>query len=271
MQKDLFETPGLEQPTCRGNQEQRIVKWCAEDCQLLHGDCLQLMFDLSDNSVDMVCCDMPYGTTACKWDTVLPLDMLWHHYKRVVKDDGAIVLFAAQPFTSALIMAEPKMFKYDWIWQKPKGTGHLNAKRQPMRDKEDICVFYVKQPTYNPQMTSGKPFGKKTGKKQQSGVTGTHGEFRNINHGTRYPKQVLQFPVVERGVLHPTQKPIELVEYLISTYTNEKHTVLDNCMGSGTTGVACRNLNRKFIGIEKDKEYFDIATKRILSTSQDAM
>ena len=233
---------------------------------LLHGDCMKRMFDLPDKSVDMVCCDMPYGTTACKWDTVLPLDMMWHHYKRIVKDNGAIVLFAAQPFTGALVMSNPGLFKYDWCWQKPKGTGHLNAKKQPLRDKEDICVFYRNQSVYNPQHGKGMSFGKKTGAKQQSGVTGIHGDFRNTNSGTRYPKQVLPFGVVERGNLHPTQKPVALIEYLIKTYTNEGETVLDNCMGSGTTGVACKNLNRKFIGIELDDKYFEIASKRILGT-----
>ena len=248
-----------QKPAELGGQLDRLVS----KPLLLHGDCLQLMFDIPTNSVDMVCCDMPYGTTACKWDTVLPLDVLWHHYGRVVKENGAIVLFAAQPFTSALVMSQPHLFKYDWTWRKPKGTGHLNAKKQPMRDKEDICVFYKIQPTYCPQLSIGEPFGKKTGSKQQSGVTGKHGEYRATNSGTRYPKQVLEFGVVERDTLHPTQKPVALIEYLIKTYTNEGDTVLDNCMGSGTTGVACKNLGRNFIGIEKDDKYFELASKRI--------
>ena len=170
---------------------------------------------------------------------------------------------ASQPFTSILVCSNLKMFKYDWCWQKPKGTGHLNAKKQPMRDKEDVLVFYAKQCTYNPQMTDGEPFGKKTGAAQQSGVTGMHGEFRNINTGTRYPKQVQQWPVVERGTMHPTQKPVALMEYLIKTYTNEGETVLDFTMGSGTTGVACKSLNRNFIGIELDETYFKVAQDRI--------
>jgi len=233
--------------------------------QLLHGDCLELMFDLPDNSVDMVCCDMPYGTTQCKWDTVLPLDMLWYHYKRIVKDNGAIVLFGAQPFTSTLVLSNPKMFKYDWVWKKPKGTGHLNAKRQPMRDKEDICVFYKTQPTYFPQMERGAPYKAKPGKSKRNGDD-CYGDFldtREDNKGVRYPRQILSFSIQERNKLHPTQKPVALIEYLIKTYTNEGDTVLDNCMGSGTTLVAAKNLNRKGIGIELDLEYFQIARNRI--------
>jgi site-specific DNA-methyltransferase (adenine-specific) len=160
------------------------------------------------------------------------------------------------------------MFKYDWTWKKPKGTGHLNAKKQPMRDKEDILVFYSKQPTYNPQFTAGTPYKDKAGKdhSSSSSMTGSYGSytnFRNDNDGKRYPKQVLEFGVVERGTLHPTQKPVPLMEYLIKTYTNKGDTVLDNCMGSGTTGVACINTNRKFIGIEQDAGYFKIAEERI--------
>ena len=231
--------------------------------KLIHGDCLEEMKHIESGSVDMILTDPPYGTTACKWDAVIPLDLMWEQLKRIIKPNGAIVLTASQPFTSALVMSNPKMFKYDWVWQKPKGTGHLNAKRQPMRDKEDILVFYGQQCLYNPQMTEGQPFGKKTGAKQQSGVTGNHGEERSMNYGTRHPKQVQRFPVVERGTLHPTQKPVALMEYLIKTYTNAGEAVLDFTMGSGTTGVACKRLNRDFIGIEKDADYFDIACKRI--------
>jgi DNA modification methylase len=258
MQQELFKTENNQTPPRPGVPLDAIVSKPV----LLNGDCLKLMFDLPDNSVDMVCCDMPYGTTACKWDTVLPLDMLWHHYDRIVKNNGAIVLFCAQPFTSALVMSRPNLFKYDWTWRKPKGTGHLNAKKQPMRDKEDVCVFYKKQPTYFPQFSEGNPYPEKSGKKQYDGY-GTDKRRGNPNTGTRYPKQVLEFGVVERDTLHPTQKPVELIEYLIKTYTVEGDTVLDNCMGSGTTGVACKNLNREFIGIELDENYYQIATKRI--------
>jgi len=230
---------------------------------LYQGDCLERMKGIPDGSVDMVLTDPPYETTACKWDSIIPLEPMWEQLKRIIKPNGAIVMTASQPFTSILVCSNLKMFKYDWCWQKPKGTGHLNAKKQPMRDKEDVLVFYAKQCTYNPQMTDGEPFGKKTGAAQQSGVTGMHGEFRNINTGTRYPKQVQQWPVVERGTMHPTQKPVALMEYLIKTYTNEGETVLDFTMGSGTTGVACKSLNRNFIGIELDETYFKVAQDRI--------
>lgn len=240
--------------------------------ELIQGDCLEKMKDIPDKSIDMILCDLPYGTTACKWDTVIPFEPLWEQYKRLIKDNGAIVLTASQPFTSALVMSNTRLFKYDWCWRKPRGTGHLNAKKQPLRDKEDILVFYKNQPVYNPQYEKGEPYtalkGGKASKVSDKGKT-TYGkfmngcEFRNDNDGFRYPKQVLEFGVVERETVHPTQKPVPLFEYLIRTYTNEGDTVLDNCMGSGTTGVACKNLNRNFIGIELDPEYFKIAEKRI--------
>lgn len=247
-----------------------------ENIRLMQGDCLERMKEIPDESVDMILCDLPYGKTACKWDSVIPFEPLWGQYRRITKKNAAIVLTAAQPFTSALVMSKPDWFKYDWCWKKPRGTGHLNANRQPMRDKEDVLVFYKGQPTYNPQFTSGEPYTKMKGGKQtkvsEHGAT-TYGkfyngaEFRNDNDGRRYPRQVLEFGVVERGTLHPTQKPVALMEYLIRTYTNEGETVLDNCMGSGSTGVACRNLNRKFIGIELDQDYFDVSKNRILGNN----
>jgi site-specific DNA-methyltransferase (adenine-specific) len=233
------------------------------------GDCLELIpKHIEDKSIDMIFCDLPYGTTQNKWDSVIDLDKLWTGYKRVIKDNGAIVLFAAQPFTSALIMSNPKMFKYDWIWQKPKGTGHLNAKKQPMRDKEDVLVFYKKQCTYNPQMTEGAPYKDKAGKDhtKSTSMTGSYGSYTNyreVNKGVRYPKQVQQFGVVERGTLHPTEKPLEIVEYMIKTYTNEGDLILDNTCGSGTTGRGAKNLNRDYIMMEMDKEYYEIANKRL--------
>ena len=236
------------------------------DIKLIQGDCLEKMKDIPDGSVDMVLCDLPYGTTQNKWDSVLPLDELWREYWRVVKPNGAVVLTAAQPFTSTLVCSQLSHFKYDWVWRKPKGTGHLNAKKMPMRDKEDIVVFYRSQCTYNPQFGSGEPYGNKAGKVVENGLTDNYGKFgthREGSDGKRYPKQVLDFPVVERGTVHPTQKPVALMEYLIRTYTNEGETVLDNCMGSGTTGVACANTNRNFIGIELDEGYFKIAQDRI--------
>ena len=236
--------------------------------KIYNEDCLEGMKGIADGSVDMVLCDLPFGTTQCKWDTIIPFEPLWEQYKRVIKPNGAIVLTASQPFTSALVMSNPKMFKYDWCWKKPKGTGHLNAKRQPMRDKEDICVFYASQCTYNPQMTSGKPYKNKAGKNphthnSMSDCYGAYKDFRYDNNGKRYPKQVIEFGIVERCTLHPTQKPVALYEYLIRTYTNPGELVLDNCMGSGTTAIACMNTGRNFIGFEMDKGYYDIACKRI--------
>ena len=240
--------------------------------ELYHGDCLELMKSIPDGSVDMVLCDPPYGTTACKWDSVIPFDKMWELLNRIIKDNGAIVLFGSEPFSSALRMSNLKMYKYDWIWRKPRGTGHLNAKKQPLRDVENISVFYKKQCVYNPQFSEGEPYsalkGGKTSRVSESGIT-TYGKFmngakyRNDNDGFRYPKQVIEFGVVERGTVHPTQKPVELLEYLIKTYTNENETVLDFTMGSGSTGVACKNLNRNFIGIELNKEYFEIAVERL--------
>ena len=237
-------------------------------------DCLEGMKRIPDGSVDMILCDLPYGTTRNKWDTIIPLDELWEHYERVIKDNGAIVLTAMQPFTSNLVMSNPRLFKYDWVWKKPKGTGHLNAKRQPMRDKEDILVFYKKQCTYNPQMTAGTPYRDKAGKDYSSKTSmtdnyGAYTNYREVNTGFRYPKQIQEFPVVERGTVHPTQKPTEMFEYLIRTYTNEGETVLDNCMGSGTTAVACMNTDRNYIGFELDEDYFELASKRISKHAED--
>jgi site-specific DNA-methyltransferase (adenine-specific) len=235
---------------------------------LINGDCLKEMKKIPDNSVDMVLTDPPYGTTACKWDSIIPLEPMWEQLKRVIKPNGAIVMTASQPFTSVLVSSNLKQFKYDWTWKKPKGTGHLNAKKQPMRDKEDIVVFYAKQCTYNPQKTKGEPYKDKAGKDHDSNtsMTDSYGAYTNKredNNGFRYPKQVQCFPVVERNTVHPTQKPVALMEYLIRTYTNEGETVLDFTMGSGTTGVACKNLGRDFIGIELDKDYYNIARNRI--------
>lgn len=240
--------------------------------QLYQGDCLEQMKNIPDKSIDMILCDLPYGTTACKWDVIIPFDELWNEYNRIIKDNGAICLFGSEPFSSKLRMSNLSCYKYDWIWRKPRGTGHLNAKKQPLRDVENISVFYKKQCMYNPQFSKGEPYsalkGGKTSRISESGAT-TYGkfmngaEYRNDNDGFRYPKQVIEFGVVERNTVHPTQKPVELLEYLIRTYTNEGDLVLDNCMGSGSTGVAAKNLNRDFIGIELDVNYFDIAKKRI--------
>ena len=228
---------------------------------IIHGDCLEVMPQLPNGSVDMILCDLPYGTTACKWDTIIPFEPLWREYKRIIKSNGAIVLTASQPFTSALVMSNPKWFKYEWVWEKDNATGFLNSKKQPLRIAENILIFYDKQCIYNPQFIAGKPYKAKTGDTRPS-VYGKHKSLHIDSNGERYPKNILKFT---RGNLkvHPTQKPVALFEYLIKTYTNENDLVLDNCAGSGTTGVACKNLNRNFILIEKDLGYFNIAQTRI--------
>ncbi len=261
MQQSLFKSTEVEKPAAPGGQVQRLVSKPV----LLHGDCLKLMFDLPDNSVDMVCCDMPYGTTRNKWDTVFPLEMMWHHYKRVVKKDGAIVLFCAQPFTTVLVQSNIETFKYSWVWDKRNPTGFLNAKKQPLRRTEDICVFYRAPPTYSPIMeVRGKPRVK--GGYNKPGGSDNYGNFDDVKKVSNeyYPTNIISISnAAKAGKAHPTQKPVELIEYLIKTYTIEGDTVLDNCMGSGTTGAACKNLNRKFIGIELDDRYFQIAKERI--------
>lgn len=232
--------------------------------ELMQGDCLEEMKKISDGSVDMILCDLPYGTTACAWDSVIPFDAMWAHYRRIAKHSAAIVLTCAQPFTSALIASNFKEFKYCWVWDKVnRYTGLLNANRMPLRRHEDVCVFYKKQPTYNKQYREGKPYVAK-----RSGEYAGYGAYKAVdgsNDGRHNPCTIL--PIVadnkkENG-LHPTQKPVALMEYLIRTYTNPSDTVLDNCMGSGTTGVACVNTVRNFIGIEQDENYFSIAKERI--------
>ena len=232
---------------------------------LRQGDCLELMKDIPDKSIDMILCDLPYGTTQNKWDSVIPLEPLWEQYKRIIKDNGVIVLTSQGIFTAKLILSNEKWFKYKWVWEKSKATNFLNAKKQPLRKHEDICVFYNKQPKYNPQMTEGEPYDKGIRKNQ---LTGSYGEFNPVHvksEGKRYPTDVVYFKTAESEgkVYHSTQKPVALLEYLIKTYTNEGETVLDNCMGSGSTGVACLNTNRNFIGIELDENYFNIAKERI--------
>lgn len=237
------------------------------------GDCLELLSAVPDGSVDMVLCDLPYGTTQNKWDSVLPFDRLWEHYWRVCKPNAAVVLTAAQPFTSALVMSQVQHFKYDWCWRKPKGTGHLNAKKMPMRDKEDVLVFAKSQPIYNPQWGKGEPYGNKAGKVIENGLSDNYGHFGNHREGSdgkRYPKQVIDFPVVERGSVHPTQKPLELWEYLIKTYTDEGMLVLDNCAGSGTTAVAAERTGRRWLCIEQLAEYYYPAVGRVWSEISNA-
>lgn len=233
---------------------------------LTQGNCLDVMPTIAASTVDLVLCDLPYGTTQCAWDSVIPLDALWHEYRRIAKPNAAIVLHAAQPFTSILITSNIDQFKYEWIWQKSRPTGHMNAKRQPLREHEAIAVFYSKQPTYNPQFTVGKPnhVNSKPKIKSHSDNYGAQYEVVEAVTDRKYPKTVLPFTVLSpTDVVHPTQKPVALAEYFIRTYTNPGDVVLDNCMGSGTTGVACVASNRKFIGIERDEKYFAIAQSRI--------
>ncbi len=222
---------------------------------------------LPDSSIDMILCDLPYGMTACKWDTIIPLEPLWAEYKRVIKEDGAIVLTASQPFTTTLIASNMKMFKYELIWQKTRPSNVLNAKKMFMKWHENIVVFYDKLPTFNPIMREGEPYYKKNYKQDRSrGVLGKTGEkdgYEHFNKGTRYPKTIIEIKNPNNNSVHPTQKPVALMEYLIRTYTNEGEIVLDNCIGSGTTAIACMNTGRKYIGFEKDPEYFQIAKKRI--------
>jgi len=223
--------------------------------ELYKGDCLEVMKFIPDGSVDAIITDPPYGTTACKWDSVIDFNLMWEQLNRIIKPNGAIVLFGSEPFSSALRMSNIKNYKYDWVWMK-RPVNFLNAKKQPLRKTERISVFNVKK--YNPQGLI-----KKTRINKRSNSTETNGKHgkENVSHYTNYPTDVLEF-IGQRG-LHPTQKPVSLMEYLIKTYTNENETVLDFTMGSGSTGVAANNLKRNFIGIEQDEKYFDIAVKRI--------
>ena len=224
------------------------------NCQLMFGDCLERMKEIPDGSIDMILCDLPYGTTACKWDIIIPFDKLWEQYKRIIKDNGAIVLFGSEPFSSKLRMSNLKMYKYDWIYVKSQAQNFLNAKKQPLRNNETISVFYKKQCTYNPQMRKGKPYKCTSGRSSKSISNDeniTNGGHLTQNYGTRYPLSVMNKFNIETG-LHPTQKPVALLEYLINTYSNGGELILDNCMGSGSTGVAAVNTDRKFIGIERD-------------------
>lgn len=236
----------------------------------MQGDCLERMKGIDSDSVDMILTDPPYGTTACKWDSVIPLEPMWEQLKRIVKSNGAIVMTATQPFTSALVSSNIKMFKYEWVWDKVTARGHLVAKKRPMAQHENILVFYAKPPVYNPQMID-RPKDKieyrKITEYKRTEICGgaktnapTH-----VTYDKWYPKTIIVESNAGSSVksVHPTQKPVALMEYLIKTYTNKNETVLDFTMGSGTTGVACKNLNRNFIGIELDEGYFKIAQNRI--------
>lgn len=230
------------------------------------GDCLEIMKSIPDGSIDMILCDLPYGTTACKWDTVIPFEPLWEQYKRIIKDNGAIVLFGSEPFSTELRHSNLKMYKYDWIWDKQIPSGMNYARFQPMRQTENISVFCKSKTVYNPQMVKrDKPI--KSGGNKYSPASPIQnrknsGDFKKI-YEYKNPINLLCFPKLRRKNYHETQKPVSLLEYLVKTYTNEGETVLDNCMGSGSTGVACMNTGRNFIGIEIDNGYFEIAQKRI--------
>lgn len=236
--------------------------------KLLHGDCLELMKDISDKSIDMILCDLPYGTTNNFWDKALDLDKLWGEYKRIIKSGGAIVLFSQLPFTADLINANRKQFRYEWIWEKDNASGFLNANKMPLKKHENILIFYDRLPTYNPQFTSGKTYFRRRGTQ-----TTNYGKYKPLDKtydGKRYPVDVIKsnVPKVLFGKRNeknaaPTQKPVALLEYLINTYTNEGETVLDNCMGSGSTGIACMNTGRDFVGMELDEDFYNMAVDRI--------
>lgn len=243
--------------------------------KLFEGDCLEYMKEIPNESIDMILCDLPYGMTQNEWDCYIPLDLLWKEYNRIIKPNGAIVLTANGLFTAKLILSQPKIYKYKWIWQKSKSTNFLNAKKQPLRKHEDVCVFYKKQPTYNPQMTAGEPYDKGVRKDQLCGNYGDFGPKHVFSEGERYPTDVIYMKTAESegDVIHPTQKPVELGRYLIRTYTNPGDIVLDNTFGSGSFLVAALMEGRNFIGIEKNEnvalfkketiDYIDVAKRRL--------
>lgn len=242
--------------------------------EIYNAECLEKMKDIPDGSIDMILCDLPYGVTSCKWDVVIPFEPLWEQYNRIIKDNGAIVLFGSEPFASKLRLSNLKMYKYDWVWVKDKGTNIGNSHKQPLRKSENICVFYKKQPFYDYKgeelekpYTHVLPIYTKSGNStlHSINILTENGEriYKTYTHKCKH--NILSFARQTKGNLHPTQKPVALLEYLIKTYTKEGETVLDNCMGSGSTGVACLNTNRHFIGIELDKKYFEIAKERLES------
>jgi DNA modification methylase len=266
-QVDLFTTV---EPT---SVSPAIAKPFVSRSTFYQGDCLVEMDKIADKSVDMILCDLPYGTTACKWDVVIPFEPLWEQYERIIKDNGAICLFGSEPFSSYLRMSNIKNYKYDWVWIKAKPSNFLMGKKQPMKYTENILIFYKKQPTYNPIMIKRDEKNKRNNKKcgylkyEALGLNEDNKYADRLKAGMNdyiYPRNYLYFSQNTKvKYVHPTQKPVELCEYLIKTYTNEGETVLDNCMGSGTTGVACKKTGRHFIGIEKDEKYFEIAVSRV--------
>jgi site-specific DNA-methyltransferase (adenine-specific) len=233
--------------------------------ELIYGDCLKILPSIPSKSIDFICADIPYGTTQCKWDVVIPFDLMWPQLNRVIKNNGAIALFGSEPFSSALRMSNIKNFKYDWIWDKIKGTGFLNAKKQPMRNHEIISIFYENQCTYNPQKTTGHKLKQSSRNKHHQ--TKVYGDMKNnyyYESTTRYPRSIQAVSSdTQNSSLHSTQKPVKLIEYFINTYTNEGETVLDFTCGSGTSLVGCHNTKRNGIGIENDVKIYDIAKKRL--------
>lgn len=241
---------------------------------LVKGDCLEKMKNMKDKSIDMILCDLPYGTTKCKWDIIIPFDKLWEQYNRIIKDNGVIALFGCEPFSTYLRMSNIKNYKYDWTWNKVQGTGFSVCKKQPLRVIENILIFYKNQPTYNPQMEDrdkiidSRNWKQDKRNSENSRLTSKDNSKARKVYDKKYPSNYIE---INRALnecnntkrLHPTQKPVTLLEYLIKTYTNENEIILDNCMGSGSTGIACINTNRNFIGIELDDNYFNIAKDRI--------
>lgn len=231
--------------------------------KILNGDSLEVMKKINDSSIDLILCDLPYGTTNCKWDIKIPAEQLWQQYLCITKPNAAILLFAQQPFATELIVAGRKYFRYEIVWEKSRATGFLNAKKMPLRAHELVLVFYKKLPTYNPQFSAGKPYKSKATDKSTSIYT-CRKKIANVNTGYRYPRDVVRFNIsAEDKYYHPTQKPLALLRYLIQTYSNENDIVLDNCCGSGSTCVAAKQTNRRYIGIELNENYFEIANKRI--------
>ena len=238
---------------------------------LVHADCFDVFPYIADKSVNLILCDLPYGTTACKWDSILPFDKLWKEYERIITDVGAIVLFGSEPFSSHLRISNLKNYRYDLIWEKSHSRGFLNAWKQPMRKHENISIFYKKQPTYNPILVDKQKENIRQNSKRTRSTQFNGGEFSNCETKRKCPNDksmpdtILKFNSKVTPIIHPTQKPLELMEYLIKTYSNEDDVVMDNCMGSNTTGLACKELNRQYIGIEKDKNYYDVSVSRVLS------
>lgn len=232
--------------------------------KIYNEDCMIGMKRIPDKSVDLIICDLPYGQTSNKWDSVIPLDRLWEEYNRIIKDNGAVVLTAKGKFKINLINSNFDNYRYEWVWDKNKGANFAHVKRMPLNVHEYVVIFYKKQPTYNPQMTEGKPYTQKRLQESVKGIADNMGRHTTKSDGKRYPKSIIRVEgQAQRHIIHPTQKPVSLFEYLIKTYTNENETVLDNCMGSGTTAIACINTNRNYIGFELDETYFNLANERI--------